>query len=100
MEVSLMGRRFAMVAATMLLGASVASAQTKTLPNPPDSPYTDTVYTSDHHMGFSIRTTIVQWLGGVDVAQDKDARASQKEGWWGEPIPQVPPEMAHPKSDR
>jgi len=62
--------------------------------------YTDTVYTSDHHMGFSIRTNLVQWLGGVDVAKEKDAKASEKEGWWGEPIPQVPPEMALPKSDR
>jgi hypothetical protein len=51
-------------------------------------------------MGFSIRTTIVQWLGGVDVAQDKDAKASQKEGWWGDADPAGPAEMAHPKSDR
>jgi hypothetical protein len=51
-------------------------------------------------MAFSIRTTIVQWLGGVDVAREKDASASRKEGWWGESIPQVPPEMAYPKSDR
>jgi hypothetical protein len=100
MEVSLMGRRFTMVAATILLGASVASAQSPAPRNASDSPYTDTVYTSDHHMGFSIRTTLVQWLGGVDVAREKDAKVSEKEGWWGEPIPQVPPEVAHPKSDR
>ena len=95
-----MGRRFTVVAATILLGASVASAQGQAPRNPPDSPYTDTVYTSDYHMAFSIRTTIVQWLGGVDVAREKDASASRKEGWWGESIPQVPPETAYPKSDR
>jgi hypothetical protein len=100
MEVFSMGRRLTVVAVTIFLGASVASAQSQAPRNPPDSPYTDTVYTSDHHMGFSIRTNLVQWLGGVDVANEKDAKASEKEGWWGDPIPQVPPEMAHPKSDR
>jgi len=100
MEVFSMGRRLTVVAVTMFLGASVASAESQAPRNPPDSRYTDTVYTSDHHMAFSIRTNLVQWLGGVDVAKEKDAKASEKEGWWGEPIPQVPPEMAHPKADR
>jgi hypothetical protein len=100
MEVFSMERRLSAVAVTIFLGASVASAQSQAPRNPADSPYTDTVYTSDHHMGFSIRTNLVQWLGGVDVAKERDTKASEKEGWWGEPIPQVPPEMAHPKSDR
>ena len=95
-----MGRRFTVVAIVTLVGASAAWAQAPASQARSNSEYTETLYATDQHMGFSIRTTIVQWLGGVDVAQDKDAKASQKEGWWGDPIPQVPPEMAHPKSDR
>jgi hypothetical protein len=101
MEVFSMGRRLTVVAVTIFLGASGAWAQSPAPKNSLDSEYTDTVYTSDQHMGFSIRTTIVQWLGGVDVAREKDAKAAQKEGWWGEFVPQVPPELAQaPKSDR
>jgi hypothetical protein len=45
-------------------------------------------------MAFSIRTTVLRWLGGVDVAKERDARAAQKEGWWGDPVPQVSQETA------
>lgn len=96
-----MGCRFSVVAVTILLGASAAWAQSPAPQRNNNSEYTDTLYATDQHMGFSIRTTIVQWLGGVDVARDKDAKASAKEGWWGEPVPQVPPELAQAaKSDR
>ena len=57
-----MGRRLTVVTVTIFLGASVASAQSQAPRNPPDSPYTDTVYTSDHHMAFSIRTNLVLGL--------------------------------------
>jgi hypothetical protein len=101
MEVLSMGRRLTVVAVTILLGAGAASAQSPAPRNPPESPYTDTVYTSDHHMAFSIRTNIIHWLGGVDVAREHDANASQKESWWGDPVAQVPPELAKPPlSDR
>ena len=96
-----MRRRFTAVAITVLLGASGGWAQSPAPKNSSDSPYTDTVYATDQHMGFSIRTTIVQWLGGVDIAREKDSKASTKEGWWGEPVPQVSPELAQtPMSDR
>ena len=97
-----MGRRFVVVAVTLLLGSSAAWAQSSAPKNDPNSPYTDTVYTSDQHMGYSIRTTIVQWLGGVNVSRERDIKASEKEGWWGDPVAQVPPEMAQPPkaSDR
>ena len=96
-----MGRRLTVVAITIFLGAGVASAQSQPPRNPPDSPYTDTVYTSDQHMAFSIRTNIIQWLGGVDVAREQDKNISDKQGWWGDPIAQVSPELAKPpKSDR
>jgi hypothetical protein len=102
MEVFSMGRRIGAVAATVLLGASVAWAQNPAPRNSADSPYTDTVYATDQHMAFSIRNTVIHWLGGVDVVHDRDTRASEKDGWWGEPVAQVPPEMARPpkSSDR
>ncbi len=95
-----MGRRLAVAAVTILLGTSAAWGQSPA-PRSNDSPYTDTVYATDQHMGFSIRTTVIRWLGGVDVARERDSAASRKDGWWGEPIAQVPPELAQaPKSDR
>jgi hypothetical protein len=100
MEVFSMGRRVTAVVVTVLLGAGVAWAQGPAPRNSPDSPYTDTVYASDQHMAFSIRNSVIHWLGGVDVAHDRDAKASEKQNWWGEPVAQVPPEMAKPKSDR
>ena len=45
-------------------------------------------------MGYSIRTTIVQWLGGVNVTRERDVKASHKEGWWGEPAVEISPELA------
>jgi hypothetical protein len=101
MEVLSMGRPFTAVVVTLALGASAAWAQAPTSQTRQDSEYTDTLYATDQHMGFSIRTTIVKWLGGVDVAREKDAKAANKEGWWGEPVAQVPPELAQPpRSDR
>jgi hypothetical protein len=102
MEVFSMGRRITVVVATVFLGTGVAWAQSPAPRNSPDSPYTDTVYATDQHMAFSIRNAVIHWLGGVDVAHDRDARAAEKEGWWGDPVAQVPPEMAQPpkSSDR
>ena len=95
-----MGRRFTVAAITIFLGASSAWAQDPT-PRSKNSQYTDTLYATDQHMAFSIRTTVIRWFGGVDVARERDAKAAQKEGWWGEPVAQVPPELAQaPKSDR
>jgi hypothetical protein len=100
MEVLSMGRRFAVVAVTIFLGASTVWAQSSD-PLRRDSPYTDTVYATNQHMAFSIRNTVIRWLGGVDVAKPRDIKASEKEGWWGDPVVQVPPELAQaPKSDR
>ena len=95
-----MGRRFTVVAVTILLGASAAWGQDPA-PRSSNSPYTETLYATDQHMGFSIRTTVIRWLGGVDVARERDAKAAKKEGWWGDPVAQVAPELAQaPKSDR
>ena len=95
-----MGCRFSVVVVTILLGASAAWAQDPT-PRSNDSQYTDTVYATDQHMAFSIRNTVIRWLGGVDVARERDTKAAKREGWWGDPVAQVPPELAQaPKSDR
>jgi hypothetical protein len=52
-------------------------------------------------MAFSIRTTVIRWLGGVDVARERDSKASEKEGWWGDSVPQVSREMVRmQQSDR
>ncbi len=96
-----MGRRFTVVAVMPLLLTSAAWAQAPATQSRSDSEYTETLYATDQHMGFSIRTTLVRWLGGVDVAREQDAKASEKEGWWGDPIPQVSPEVLRPgQSDR
>jgi len=95
-----MGRRITAVVATILVGAGAAWAQSPAPRNSSDSPYTDTLYATDQHMAFSIRNAVIHWLGGVDVAHERDAKAAQKEGWWGEPVAQIPPDMAKsPKSD-
>jgi hypothetical protein len=100
MEVFSMGRRLTMVTVAILLGTSAAWGQS-TVAQRSDSPYTDTVYATDQHMGFSIRNTVLRWLGGVDVAKERDVKAADKENWWGDPVAQVPPELAQaPKSDR
>jgi hypothetical protein len=100
MEVFSMGRRLTVAAVTILLGTSAAWGQSAA-PQSNNSPYTDTVYATDQHMGFSIRNTVLRWLGGVDVAKPRDSAAAQKDGWWGDPVAQVSPELAQaPKSDR
>ena len=88
-----MGRRITVVAVTFFLGASAAWAQAPASQSRQESEYTDTLYATDQHMGFSIRNTMLRWLGGVSLARERDSKAAEKEGWWGEPVPQVPPEL-------
>jgi hypothetical protein len=78
---------------TLVLGAGLARAQETTTPlrDFTNRPVERTVYATDQHMAFSIRTSLIRWLGGVSVQRDRDVRAAQKEGWWGEAVPQVPP---------
>jgi hypothetical protein len=94
MEVVEMWRPFSVVAVTFWIGTGAAWAQAPDSPAPRDSEYTDTLYATDQHMGFSIRNAVLRWLGGVDVARERDAKAAEKEGWWGEPVVQVSPELA------
>jgi hypothetical protein len=101
MEVFSMKHRLTVAAVTIFLGASAAWAQEPGPRQSNNSPYTDTLYATDQHMGFSIRNTLLRWLGGVDVARERDAKAAEKEGWWGEPAAQVSASQVEaPKTDR
>jgi hypothetical protein len=52
-------------------------------------------------MAFSIRTAVIRWLGGVDVARERDTKAAEKEGWWGDPVARVSSDLTQSrKSDR
>lgn len=45
-----------------------------------------TVCATDAHMWFSIRMSLVRWLGGTPVVTSRDLARAQAEGWWGEPV--------------
>jgi len=55
-----------------------------------NTPVKETVYATDHHMGFSLRSTIIRWLGGVTIVDERDLRASEQEKWWGQAVPLLP----------
>jgi hypothetical protein len=95
MEVSSMFGRFTLVAVTFFLGVGAAWAQTQAPDSQSrqESEYTDTLYATDQHMGFSIRNTMLRLLGGVSLAREPESKAAERDGWWGEPVPQVPPEL-------
>ena len=59
----------------------------------------ETVYATNQHMTFSMRTSVIRWLGGVPVADQRDVRASEREQWWGEGVPLLSPD-AVPKHAR
>ena len=52
-------------------------------------PMQQTVYATERHMGFSVRSTLIGWLGGLTVVDERDLRASQRDRWWGETVPLV-----------
>ncbi|MGH7263828.1 MAG: hypothetical protein ACREMB_03095 [Candidatus Rokuibacteriota bacterium] len=52
-----------------------------------------TVYATEHHMGFSMRTAIIQWLGGVSIVDERDLRASERDRWWGKDVPLLPADV-------
>ncbi len=49
-----------------------------------------TVYATDRHMWFSVRVALIRLLGGTPAVQPKEVTASQKDDWWGEPVPTEP----------
>lgn len=62
-------------------------------------PPKETVYATEHHMGFSIRSAIIRWLGGLPIVDEYDLRASEREKWWGEGVPLLPADVIK-RSDR
>lgn len=56
-------------------------------------PPKETVYATERHMGFSIRSSLIQWLGGVTIVDENDMRASERETWWGKDVPLVPADV-------
>lgn len=71
--------------------ASAGAARADTPAGHPRDPFmagepARTVYATDHHLAYSVRTSLIQWLGGVPVASDRDRRAAEREQWWGQTV--------------
>jgi hypothetical protein len=76
------------------LGAGPAAAGSGDLEDPFMRDLKQTVYATEHHMAFSMRSSIIRWFGGVPVVSDKDLRAAERDRWWGPAVPNVPAEPA------
>ena len=80
------------VAAGVLLAGGVARAEVsgvdsdRFMKDPPK----ETVYATDQHMSFSVRTSLIHWLGGVTVVKQNDLRSAERDRWWGESVPLIP----------
>lgn len=59
----------------------------------------ETVYATDGHLGFSVRASLIDWLGGVTVVDQNDLRAAERERWWGASIPLLPAERVRGLAD-
>jgi hypothetical protein len=82
------------VAATVVFLGGLVRAETSDGPwTPTKAPTEETIYATDHHMGFSLRSAFITWLGGVAISDERDVRASEREKWWGEAIPRVPADL-------
>ncbi len=53
----------------------------------------ETVYATDHHMGFSVRSTVIGWLGGVTIVDANEVRSAERDRWWGVDVPLLPAEV-------
>lgn len=83
--------QFTVGAVMLALATATAWAQGPAAPvrDPSSQPVEETVYATDQHMGFSIRNSLIQWLGGVGITHPPEVEASKKDGWWGEQMPWV-----------
>lgn len=82
------------VAVGMILGAGVAWGEPSGQPDPfmKDAPK-ETVYATDDHMGFSVRSTLIDWLGGVTIVDENDLRSADRDRWWGVDVPLLPADV-------
>jgi hypothetical protein len=82
------------VAAGIFLAGGVARAEVsgsdsdRFMKDPPK----ETVYATDQHMSFSVRTSLIHWLGGVTVVKEHDLRSAERDRWWGKDVPLIPSE--------
>jgi hypothetical protein len=87
----MMKRALAIVAGTVLLGGGLARAEVSGLQdsfmNPPPE---ETVYATEHHMAYSMRSSVIYWFGGATVTDEQDLKAAERQKWWGDDIPVLP----------
>lgn len=85
----------ALTTAALLLSTGAAWAEGRAEHQDPFMKYPpkETVYATDHHMGFSLRSAIINWLGGVPIVDERDLRASEQDRWWGDPVPLLPADL-------
>jgi hypothetical protein len=89
------------VAAGILLSGGVAAAEVsgvedRFMKDPPK----ETVYATDQHMTFSVRTSLIHWLGGVTVVKEHDLRLAERDRWWGDTVPLIPSETVRQPATR
>jgi hypothetical protein len=80
----------AVVAAVALAGPVGVSAESNHVDAFMNPPPPESAYATGAHLGYSWRSTIVYWFGGVTLTDQKEVRASEKDKWWGEDVPLIP----------
>ena len=90
------------VAAGVLLAGGVARAEIsgvdsdRFMKDPPK----ETVYATEQHMSFSVRSSLIHWLGGVTVVKQNDLRAAERDRWWGDSVPLIPADTVREPATR
>lgn len=85
-----MTRILAIAGLAVLLGAVAASAEMSDEPDRFMQNMRESVYATEGHLWFSVRTAIIAWLGGVPVVDEREVRAAEREGWWGRRVHTLP----------
>jgi hypothetical protein len=89
------------IAAGVLVAGSVARAEVSGLDDRfMKDPPKETVYATDQHMAFSVRSSLIHWLGGVTVVKDHDVRSAERDRWWGRDVPLIPSETLRESAAR
>jgi hypothetical protein len=78
------------VAGLTVLGSAPAWAGPGDYGDPFMKDLNETVYATNHHMAFSMRSSVIRWLGGLPIVDDRDVRAAERERWWGPAVPNLP----------
>ena len=51
-------------------------------------------------MTFSVRTSLIHWLGGVTVVKEHDLRLAERDRWWGDTVPLIPSDTVRQPATR